>query len=181
MTPSHSTLFFLLLLLATTILSVDITANPDLNSKLKLAATNLDRLNLLSKDSDWAFKFDSQKTYTFNPGSVVNANAATFPALTGIDMTLAILNLGPCAMLPPHMHPRATNLVVAIRGNTTSWMVNENGARTVEVNLLPFVMTVFPKGSLHTMQNNGMFVAGPDFSSLCFCLLLHSWLLSNGS
>lgn len=39
------------------------------------------------------------------PG-VVNANAATFPALKTVDMTLAYLNLGPCAALPPHYHPR---------------------------------------------------------------------------
>jgi hypothetical protein len=141
--------------LAATNFATDKTTNPDLNAKLKLAATNLDRLSILSKPSDWFFKFDEQTKYTFAPGSVVNANAATFPVLTGVGMTVAILNLGPCAMLPPHMHPRATNLVVAMTGNTTSWMVNENGAGLVEVVLTPLVLTIFPKGSLHAMQNNG--------------------------
>ncbi|KAF2742713.1 RmlC-like cupin [Sporormia fimetaria CBS 119925] len=126
-----------------------------ITAQLRLAPTNLDRLSLLPKSKDWTFKFDEQDNYTWLPGSVVNANAASFPPLTGVGMTMAMLSLGPCAMLPPHMHPRANNLVVAIAGNTTSWMVNENGAPTVEVQLTPLTMTVFPRGSLHAMQNNG--------------------------
>ncbi|KAF2268616.1 RmlC-like cupin, partial [Lojkania enalia] len=133
--------------------AVDIPKNRDLNAKLKLAATNLERMALLPSNSDWTFDFNYR--IDFNPGSVVNANAATFPALTGLGMTVAMLNLGPCAMLAPHYHPRGTNLVVAISGNTTTYMVAENGANTITTNLKPGMMTIFPDGSLHTMQNNG--------------------------
>jgi hypothetical protein len=38
-------------------------------------------------------------------------------------MTIAMLNLGPCAMLPPHYHLRATNMVVAI----VSILINLSG------------------------------------------------------
>jgi hypothetical protein len=138
--------------------AVDKTSQPAVNSALKLAATNLDRHNLLESpdNSAWRFNFNAQPNYTFTPGSVVNANAATFPALTGTGMTVAMLNLGPCAMLPPHAHPRATNLVVAVTGNTTSWMVGENGVKTIQIHLVPGILTIFPRGSLHAMQNNGM-------------------------
>lgn len=136
--------------------AVDKTSNPDLNGRLLLASTNLDRHALLNTDEAWIHDFNTQKpTDAFKPGSVKNANAATFPALTGIGMTLAQLNLGPCAMLPPHLHPRATNVVIAITGNTTTYMYNENGVRPVITELSPGLMTIFPKGSLHTMQNNG--------------------------
>lgn len=64
----------------------------------------------------------------------------------------AILNLGPCSMLPPHLHPRATNYVVAVAGTTRTFMINENGARTVEATLTPGKMTIFPTGSVHTMM-----------------------------
>ena len=57
-------------------------------------------------------------------------------------------------MLPPHLHPRATNLVTAITGNTTSYMIGENGVKTRKVDLIPMRVTIFPQGSLHTMQNN---------------------------
>jgi hypothetical protein len=155
-----STMFWNLLLLFavcylfTSVLAVDRTINPDLDAKLNLAATNLDRYAILSNPSDWVFDFKPKTT--FHPGSVVNANAATFPALTGLGMTLAMLNLGPCAMLPPHSHPRATNVVVAVQGNTTTWMVNENGVDVVQAVLTPGLMTIFPQGSLHSMQNQGI-------------------------
>ena len=66
-----------------------------------------------------------------------------------------MLNLGPCAMLPPHYHPRATNYVVAVKGNTTTYMFEENGARLVTETLTPGKATIFPQGSMHSMMNNG--------------------------
>lgn len=59
--------------LASVALAIDVTSNPDLVAKLKMSATNLDRMKLLSKDSDWEFDFTKQKKYTFAPGGVVNA------------------------------------------------------------------------------------------------------------
>ena len=58
-------------------------------------------------------------------------------------------------MLPPHYHPRASNYVVAIQGNTTTYMFEENGARLVQEILLPGRATIFPQGSMHMMVNNG--------------------------
>jgi oxalate decarboxylase/phosphoglucose isomerase-like protein (cupin superfamily) len=58
-------------------------------------------------------------------------------------------------MLPPHIHPRATNYVVAISGTTQTSMINENGARTVTEILQAGQMTIFPQGSVHTMMNIG--------------------------
>jgi oxalate decarboxylase/phosphoglucose isomerase-like protein (cupin superfamily) len=66
-----------------------------------------------------------------------------------------MLNLGPCSMLPPHLHPRATNYVVAVHGNTTTYMYEENGARLVTQVLTPGHATVFPQGSMHMMMNTG--------------------------
>jgi hypothetical protein len=137
--------------------AVDKTVNPPLDASLKIAATQLDRLALLSSNSDWLFDFRAQPSYTYYPGSVVNANAATFPAAVGNGMTMAMLNLGPCAMLPPHYHPRATNFVVAVEGTTNTYMIEENGARLVSETLTPGKMTIFPAASLHTMQNTGMY------------------------
>lgn len=153
--PPKPLLLYLPLLLPLT-LAIDKTANPELNSRLKNAATTYDRHHVLDSDSAWTYDFTGASPLdAFKPGSVKNANAATFPALAGVDMTLAQLNLGPCAMLPPHLHPRGTNVVVAVTGNTTSFMWNENGVRRVTANLTPGVVTVFPRGSLHAMQNNG--------------------------
>lgn len=70
-------------------------------------------------------------------------------------MSQAILNLGPCSMLPPHLHPRASNYVVAVSGTTRTFMINENGAATIETTLTPGKMTIFPTGSVHSMMNVG--------------------------
>jgi oxalate decarboxylase/phosphoglucose isomerase-like protein (cupin superfamily) len=58
-------------------------------------------------------------------------------------------------MLPPHIHPRATNFVVAVHGTTRTFMIAENGAQTVEETLTPGQMTIFPHSSVHTMMNVG--------------------------
>ncbi|KAH0835240.1 hypothetical protein AYO21_09456 [Fonsecaea monophora] len=147
--------FLSCLAVASVALAVDNDKNPDLVAKLRVADTHLDRMNLLPNDSDWFFDFTKQDKYTFSPGGVVNANAATFPATVGHGMTMALLNLGPCSMLPPHIHPRATNFVVAIAGTTQTYMVAENGARTVTETLQPGQMTIFPQASIHTMMNIG--------------------------
>ncbi|EMF12727.1 RmlC-like cupin, partial [Sphaerulina musiva SO2202] len=123
--------------------------------KLTTAATQLDRLALLPSNADWTFDFNLQKsTYNWAPGGVTNMNAATFPAAHGNGLTLATVNLGPCAMLPPHYHPRAANWVVAVLGNTTTWMQEENGAHTIVTSLTPGQATIFPAGSMHMMANN---------------------------
>ena len=66
-----------------------------------------------------------------------------------------MLNLGPCSMLPPHIHPRATNFVVSIAGTTSTYMIAENGAPTIHEILTPGKMTIFPQASVHTMMNLG--------------------------
>ena len=68
--------------------AVDKTRDPAMIAHLATAATQLDRLNLLSSDKDWLFDFTIQQpNYNFAPGGVVNMNAATFPAAKGNGMT----------------------------------------------------------------------------------------------
>ena len=136
------------------ILAVDQTVDPTLVAKLKMAATMRDRLLMLS-DHQLLFNFTAGSTYSWKPGSVVNANSATWPILSTVGVTVAQLNLGPCAMLAPHLH-RANNLVVAIIGPTHTFMVQENGARLVQQVLTPGMMTIFPQASVHSMYNLGM-------------------------
>lgn len=80
--------FVVAAIVASVALAVDTDADPDLVAKLRMANTNLDRMKLLPKDSDWFFDFTKQDKYTFAPGGVINANAATFPATVGQGMTM---------------------------------------------------------------------------------------------
>ncbi|KAF2237372.1 hypothetical protein EV356DRAFT_496147 [Viridothelium virens] len=62
-------------------------------------------------------------------------------------------------MLPPHHHPRADNFVVLTASNPNAsvdtYMIQENDAPVIKQNLQPLQMTIFPRGSLHTMVNTG--------------------------
>lgn len=80
------------IVLAGVAFGVDTDKDPDLVAKLRTATTNLDRMKLLPNNDDWFFDFTKQDKYTFAPGGVVNANAATFPATVGQGMTMVSLN-----------------------------------------------------------------------------------------
>ncbi|KAH9883460.1 spherulin-1A [Xylariomycetidae sp. FL2044] len=158
MPPSTSTfekLWFLSLTIASFVAATNWSVDTPLDIALKTAAVELDRIDLLTPDSTWVFDFFAQDSYTYTPGAVINANAASFPATVGNGMAMAWVNLGPCAMQPPHYHPRGSNYIVVIEGTIDTYMVSENGARLVTNTLTPGKMTIFPKGSLHSMQNTG--------------------------
>ena len=128
--------------------------NPDLSRKLKSALTRVEFVNEL-EDKDSVFDFGKVVGNPYNPGSVLNANAATFPMLTSSGMTVAQINLGPCAMLAHHLHPRAHNVVVSISGTTKTYMRTENGANDIVTTLTPGKVTMFYAGSIHEMHNEG--------------------------
>ena len=104
--------FVVFAVVASVALAIDADVDPDLAAKLRMANTNLDRMNLLPKDSDWFFDFTKQEKYTFQPGGVVNANAATFPATVGQGMTMVSpqksLSCTSCADITPgYAQPRS--------------------------------------------------------------------------
>lgn len=146
----------LLLLLPIRISAIDQDADPILVVQLTTANAALDRNELLSSENQWVYDHCQNPHYSWQPGSVTSANKATFPAMWGMGLTISMLNLGPCAILPPHLHPRGNNAVVAVAGNTTTYMIQENGAGVVQTTLTPGKMTIFPMGSIHTMVNNSM-------------------------
>ncbi|KAF1810777.1 spherulin-1A [Eremomyces bilateralis CBS 781.70] len=149
-------LAFSALSLVSSVGAIDHVQDPQRMLQLNDATTALERLNILSSDRDWLFDFKAQSTWTEDPGSVVNANAVTFPAAFGNGMTMALLTLGPCAQLPPHFHPRGSNYVMHVAGPAVkTYMTMENGARTVEEKILPYQMTIFPHASVHAMENTG--------------------------
>lgn len=133
---------------------VDNPVDPTMSTDLKMALTHLNYMNSLS-DEDLVYDFNKVMANPWKPGSVLNANAATWPLLMNTRQTVAQLNLGPCAMLAPHLHPRGTNLVVAVTGTTRTFMQSENGAIVRQTTLTPGKMTIFPQASVHSMYNEG--------------------------
>ncbi|KAK2017495.1 spherulin-1A [Colletotrichum eremochloae] len=124
--------------------AMDDTLHPELVRLLRTSPTELDKTRTLSDDQDWTFNYFVHRHHTHSPGATV-----------GNGMIMAWICLGPCAMLPPHYHARASNYVVSVMESTETFMTLENGARVVRTKLVPGMMTVFPQGGLHTTQNTG--------------------------
>ena len=139
---------------ATPALAVDNSYNSALTTKLRNTVTHVDFWNTLSND-DMVFDFATLSYDPYNPGSVLNANVASWPILLASKMTIAQINLGACAMLAPHIHPHATNIVVVTAGEVQTYMRAENGAVDRQTTLTPGKMTYFPHASLHSMVNTG--------------------------
>lgn len=138
--------------------------------QLLLAPNAVERTKLLPDDEQFIFDFKnapSAGVVTGEGGSIVRADHATFPALVGSGGAVAIGFLGPCGFNTPHVHPRAAELNLVVKGRLVSQSVHENGARTINHNLDTFQMTVFPQGAVHTEFNpdceDAIFVASfPD-------------------
>lgn len=134
----------------------EVPTNPDLNRQLRNTLTRVEFVNSLTEDKDVVYDFSKAVPDPLHPGSVLNANAATFPMVQDSGMAVAQINLGPCAMLSPHIHPRANNMVVAVSGQTKTFMRTENGAHDIITTLTPGKATMFFAGSVHDMYNEGM-------------------------
>jgi hypothetical protein len=112
----------LLPLAATTIKAHQLVKNEQLEIALKIAVVNMDKFQLLKDAGEqWAFDFTTIDNYTFSPGSVNKADAYTAPLMIGTGMTMQLISLGPCSILPPHEHPRADNVAIATHGTTQTW------------------------------------------------------------
>eukprot|EP00904_Undaria_pinnatifida_P006383 jgi/Undpi1/2875/HiC_scaffold_14.g06252.m1 len=83
----------------------------------------------------------------------VNLNQLAALEEQGISMTL--VNLGPCAINLPHIHPRATEMLYTIRGNHLRVaFVEENGGEGAVINdLMEGDVAFFPQGLIHYQQN----------------------------
>ncbi|RMD42298.1 hypothetical protein DV735_g2858, partial [Chaetothyriales sp. CBS 134920] len=145
----------LLLLLSRSVLAINEAVDPAKTFAMRTAVNSLTAYNSLS-DSDYVYDWNSNDNRSAYPGSVFFADAATWPVLgaAGGTVSAAQINLEACAMLPPHAH-RATKIAIAVNGTTRTWMRVANGATDRETTLTPGLMTVFPRGAIHTMHNLG--------------------------
>ncbi|KAI0771602.1 RmlC-like cupin domain-containing protein [Trametes elegans] len=122
---------------------------------LRDAPTQVDRIKLLDKDSDFVFDFLNATAAKGAGGSTVGATVANFPALVNNGIAMTVGFLGPCGMNTPHTHPRATEILYLVNGTLSSGMIAENGARFVFNTIHGGSATVFPRGSIHFQQNEG--------------------------
>jgi quercetin dioxygenase-like cupin family protein len=88
--------------------------------------------------------------------TISKATAAEFPALVGQSVSYAALVYGPGTVNPPHIHPRASELLVVVQGPLVVGLVDAARNGTVHTAVLETGDAfVFPKGMVHFQLNNG--------------------------
>lgn len=89
-------------------------------------------------------------------GGVVLADDSIWAGLVGNDISMLMGFLGPCGMVAPHSHPRATEIYVNVAGPPLmAGIIPENGAPIIAGMAPTGTATVLPRGSMHFIANTG--------------------------
>src|SRR6202035_3912998 len=86
-------------------------------------------------------------------GKLIAANGETFPYLTGLKTSLAIVEVSPCSLILPHLHPRAEEFILVTQGEFFTQFIAETGAPLISNELKTLGSTLFTKGSIHLEYN----------------------------
>jgi quercetin dioxygenase-like cupin family protein len=86
--------------------------------------------------------------------AVTSANVERLPGLNTLGVSVSRIDYAPWGVNPPHVHPRATEVIFVLQGSLDVGFVttaNRLYARTVCVG----EVFVFPRGLVHYQRNNG--------------------------
>lgn len=78
----------------------------------------------------------------------------TFPVLTGLGVSNAIIKYLPGGINPPHTHPRGTEVLYVLEGTLTVGLVDTTNKFFTKV-LIQGDVFVFPRGLVHYQINQG--------------------------
>lgn len=86
-------------------------------------------------------------------GNLTVANGQTAPFLTDVHASLAVVQVAPCGLILPHLHPRGDEFIIVTSGQLFTQFITETGAALVTNTLDQWGSTIFPKGSIHLEYN----------------------------
>ncbi|KAL0452965.1 UNVERIFIED_CONTAM: putative germin-like protein 2-3 [Sesamum latifolium] len=120
--------------------------------------------------SDFSFSGLHLPGNTNNPlGSTVTpVTVAQLPGLNTLGISMARLDFAPMGVIPPHFHPRASEILTVIEGSLEVGFVTSNpDNRLITKTLQKGDVFVFPVGLVHFQRNagNGYAVAISGLSS----------------
>ncbi|KAG7979485.1 hypothetical protein I3843_05G133800 [Carya illinoinensis] len=79
-------------------------------------------------------------------------NTVNFPGLNTMGLAMARLDLAAGGIIPPHMHPRASEVTICLKGPLTVGFVDSSDRLFMQI-LQPGDSFVFPKGLIHFLYN----------------------------
>ncbi|KAJ7518904.1 hypothetical protein O6H91_20G014600 [Diphasiastrum complanatum] len=86
--------------------------------------------------------------------SVTLAGAANFGGLNTQGLSVARLDYGVSGLVPPHVHPRASEVLFVLKGRIYAGFVTGSNQLFAQT-LKPFDIFVFPRGLVHFSVNVG--------------------------
>jgi len=126
---------------------------------LHQANTANDRYSILGQDG-LAFSFLDTPSFGGGgkDGGVVLADDTLFPGVIGTGTSMLMGFLGPCGQVAPHLHPRATEILVNVAGPPLmTGVIPEGGAPSIVGYAGPGNVTVLPQGSVHYVSSTGCY------------------------
>jgi len=141
----------------TNAIAIEKRLNTDLIKALNEANTANERYELLGPNG-LAFDFLDAPSFGGGgkDGGVVLADNTNFPGVIGQGQAMLMGFLGPCGMVAPHIHPRASEYLLNVAGPPLlATVIPENGADPVSLQLGAGNVTILPAGSVHMVAGTG--------------------------
>jgi len=93
---------------------------------------------------------------TGNPvgSAVTSANVERLPGLNTLGVSVSRIDYAPWGVNPPHVHPRATEVIFVLQGSLDVGFVS-TANRLYALTVCAGEVFVFPRGLVHYQRNNG--------------------------
>ncbi|XP_031099716.1 putative germin-like protein 2-1 [Ipomoea triloba] len=124
----------------------------------------------LVRASDFFFSglhLRANTTNSFGAGATP-VTAAQIPALNTLGISMGRVDFAPQGLSPPHIHPRATEILIVLDGRIEAGFITSNPENRLVTKVLEKGdVFVFPEGLIHFQRNigNGNAVAVAYFSN----------------
>lgn len=123
--------------------------------------TDFGRVNAQSGEDfiDRSFQPGKLPMLSGAPIKLVQGYPGTNTGLTGLGLASLFFIAGPGGEVPPHHHPRASELFFVLKGNWTVGFIDTN-KKLYTANLVPGDQYVFPVGLIHYQVATSLYATG---------------------
>ena len=101
-----------------------------------------------------AFRANADTKNALGIGLIPGFAGVNYPALNTLGLSLAKINYAKGGLVPPHTHPRATEVITVLSGSVYVGFVDTSG-KLFDATLYKDDFFVFPLGLVHFILNTG--------------------------
>eukprot|EP00898_Chlorokybus_atmophyticus_P000184 jgi/Chlat1/1166/Chrsp112S01630 len=103
-------------------------------------------------DAPVATSFNGSPEVLGPGGKIQPLIVRTFPGLQGMQLSMALQTFEPCSQIPPHSHPRGSEVYYVISGQVTATLIDTS--LKVRINTLRAGdVALNPRGLVHSLTN----------------------------